>query len=258
MGFETAYKLNKNSLKFMFFVLSICRLFSFWSYRKIRKHNLELSKFKKSKRVVIMGLGPSANDLDFDSIDCDTIVVNRFIRYSLQKGFKRNPTFYCFADDAFYTTEKKFIDESIASFSDTAFLLNGKYIKNVKNYSKRNNVFFGFFQKAFCSPKKALDFCKRIPMNMNVVGFAIELALYLGYEKIEIYGLDFTSALTKKAIHCYSEAHVETSEPFKLTYYYNSIAYEQFDCYKKYSIAHNVKIVNKSKISLVDCFEFED
>lgn len=257
MGFDITYKLNKKMVSFLYFLIALYRLPKYCILRSTRTKNKNLIKYKKTDRVCILGLGPSLNDYDFASSECDTIVVNRFINYDKQNNLNYNPTYYCFADDAFYHKDRNILINSIEHYNETAFIMNGKYIKEVKEYKKIENCFFAFFQEGFCNPKKKIDFSKRVPMNVNVIGLAIAIALFLGYKEIEIYGLDFTSILSKKYQHAYKEKETYTDEPFKLTYYYNSLAYEQFSCYNEYAIKNGVRIVNKSKISLVDCFEFD-
>ena len=257
MGFEVTYKINKKMVSFLYQCISVTRFFSYLKYKKIRRKNKTLFNNKKSDKVVILGLGPSLNDFDFKSKGLDTIVVNRFVFYDKQKKTQLEPNYYCFADNAFYNEDLNVLLESYSYFKNTYFVLNGKYIRNVKNISSSDNVFFGFFQKAFCDPKKKIDFRKRIPMNVNVVGLAIELALYLGYKEIYLYGLDFTSALTKKFQHAYNEEEKIDTAPFRITYYYYSLTYEQFHCYDEYAKLRGIKIINKSKISIVDCFDFD-
>lgn len=244
-------------ISLLYHCVALSRLFDYFKNSSIRKKNKNLFNNKKSNKVCILGLGPSLKDFDRTRTDCDTIAVNRYIFYNEQNQIKLSPNYYCFADDAFYKHEISVLENAINLFPDSYFLLNGKYIKNIKPIVNMDNVFFGFFQKGFCNPRKSINFCRRIPMNVNVVGLAIELALYLGYEEIELYGLDFTNAFTKKLEHAYAEESTIVDTPYRISYYYNSIAFEQFHLYNEYAKLHNIKIVNKSKISLVDCFSFE-
>lgn len=258
MGYDSIYKVNKQIISASFVVLSIVRAFNYLVNRKIRRRNKNMLSKKTSNKVAVIGLGPSVKTLDFDSLDCDTIVVNRFSNFYEQSHFTKQPTFVCFADNVFYDKELPCIEKSISMFEKSSFVLNGKYIKKVKKYANLKNVFFGFFQKAYCNPNKEINFCKRIPANMNSIGLAIEIALFLKYETIEIYGMDFTNLSAKQVTHCYSEAEKQLNPPFKKLYYNYSIAFEQFDCYNQYAKKRNIKIINKSKESLVDTFDFQE
>ena len=255
MFFKKLYNFLWKIIRLSYGLVSITRFFNYIKYSKVRKKNSHLADSKKTNEVAIFCLGPSLKKVDFSSLKCDTIVVNRFIEFDKQNGLDFNPTFYLFEDNAFYFNHFAVLAESVEKYKNTSFVLNGKYIKQCKNINQKN-LFFCFFQKAYAS--KSIDFTKRIPMNMNVAGFAIELALFLKYKKIYLYGVDFNSFSSPKLSHCYNEKNEYKGLLLGDELYYYSLACFQMYKYSEYATKKGVLIINKSSESLLDAFDKTD
>jgi len=251
------FRLNKKIIDLGCDFLSLLRIPQYIRYSKQRANNKNIKLLRKSDRCYICGLGPSLKTVDFNKIKDDTIVVNRFYKFADQNNINLTPTYYCLIDDAFY--KETLIEETRKAFDkypNSAFLLNGKYIKNIKNETNQlSNAFYGFMWNRTLNKKTNIDFSKRIPIANNVVNTAIALAIYAGYKEIFLLGCDFNSFASPKSVHCYDEKDTERqiSLGFEL-FCYSFVAEDHLEL-AAYARRKGIKIYNATPGSLIDAYE---
>lgn len=251
------FKLNKKAIDIGTVLLSIVKIPTYLKFKNIRGKNKVIKTLKNSKRCYICGLGPSLKNVDLTKLDGDIIAVNRFYKFAEENNLDIKPVFYCLLDDMFYKeaaiedTKKAF-----ARFKETNFMLNGKYINDIKPYTKDdNNNFYIFLGGKQISNKTKLDFTKLIPIANNVLNTAILLAIYSGYEEIVLLGADFNSFASSKKNHCYIDEieNRELSLGFEL-YCYSLVAADHA-AIALYAKQQGIKIYNATQDSLIDAYE---
>lgn len=256
--FDLMNSINLNCINFAFLIKSIATFPRYLKYHSVRKKNCQLLNKRKTESVSIFVLGPSLSENDISSCADDSMVVNFYTRFAEQKHLLNfRPSFYLLTDDYFASEEGKFfIEKSKALFPNTSFVLNGNYCKKYgTGFLEDEHTFFVFERKGRLPINKKINLSKSVNMNVNVLGFAIQTALGLGYSTINIYGCDFNSYASSKEVHCYTEEHDSRRISMSFELYMYSIAHHQLEDYSKYARLHDVKIYNHCKSSLIDAFE---
>jgi len=251
------FKFNKKIIDIGSSLLSMKRLPQYFRMKEIRENNINIKTLRNSERCYICGLGPSLRDVDFSTIDGDIIAVNRFYKFVEENDLNIIPTFYCLIDDAFYKEEA--IEDAMKAFKKfkgSSFVLNGKYINNIRPYTKNvKNDFYVFMWGKQVQEETVLDFTKLVPVANNVMNTAILLAMYAGYKEIYLLGADFNSFASPRRNHCYKD-EIESREfslGFEL-FCYSFVAedHRQINLYAK---RNGIKIFNATEESLIDAYE---
>lgn len=213
-----------------------------------------------SKKVYVCALGPSLKQVDLSKIDGDSIVVNRF--FKIGKDFPSFvPTYYVMVDTGFSSYEnKRDFKEALDTYlpQGTIFFLNSLMEDSdiLKGYDLTNIYFVSCFRGSVHADKKySLD--KPLPVFQNVVGAAIFIIMLLGYKDISLLGCDFNSFASRKRIHCYQDKSED--RPFSLSWelFVYSRAAKDHEDIQQYATVNNVKIVNSTKDSLIDAYQYE-
>lgn len=252
------FNINRKIIDIGCWLLSFIRLPQYIASSRIRGANKNIKFTRKSEKCYICGNGPSLKNVDFKRIkDDDIIVVNKFYKFAKEKNIEITPTFYCLIDDAFYRNE--FIEDTKLAFQkypSSAFLLNGKYIENIKQHiSNLKSTFFAFMWKESLNNKTTIDFTKRIPIANNVINTAIALAIYAGYKEIFLIGCDFNSFSAPKSLHCYKEKEKEKEMSLSFELFNYALVAEDHIQLDNYANRNGVKIYNATPGSLIDAYE---
>lgn len=252
--FEMIFRLNSVILNMGGFILSFLRYPRSLYFKKIMKKNKELTIYKKSDRCYICGLGPSLKNVDFDKIDGDSIVVNRFILFDKSLRFK--PTYYALIDEGFLWPENsEILIDSINKYESIPFVLNSKYYKFLnKKFKRINNLYYVCFWKGIFNAKKKIDYEKLMSAMGDVVCFSISLAIYLGYKEIILLGCDFNSFALPKMMHCYEEIDDERQMSLALELLCHSIIANTHLELEKYAKKRGIRIINATPGSLIDAY----
>lgn len=224
--------------------------------KKIIKDNEKLKRIKRNKRCFIIGLGPSLKNIDLMALDGDIIVTNRF--YKVDKAQDVNPLVYVINDSAYFDGDS--VEDFLTAtkkFPDSKFVLNGLYKNKIeKLVSKRDNFYYLLLWKGFFNPEKnEIDLTKLLPMSSNVIGTALYVALYMGYEEIILLGCDFNSFASPKQVHVYEDkesTRLWTMSNELFQYSFAADMHVQLDLYAK---RHNQVILNGTEGSLIDAYE---
>jgi len=152
-----------------------------------------IEKVKKNKKLLILGTGPSLNNINKDIFNhVDTLSVNGYAKLIKDDNWP-SPTYYMIQDLEVSEKVEPYLDSVKSIVISSSYL----YAKN-RNLKKYVNYLFNhyFIDHAFCHDylpytyKKTKNASKYITDGYTVVYSAIELAEYLGYEEVYLLGVD--------------------------------------------------------------------
>jgi hypothetical protein len=274
------YKLKGLSQPSYYFGNSLIRLFlfkavqSFLLFRRRGPSRAVLAPLRASKGTkrgtvaLVLGNGPSLAKLNIADITRskpDIFVVNGF--YATKAAHLLKPTYYCLSDPASFF-DNGGIPQSI---SDTF-----KYVKNAQStllishfyrrvkFPLRNKVIF-FNDREFSSFSRNINPCRPRGYSSQTVMKALAVAVYMGYERIYVLGIDNTECkslfgdadnnLLVRTNSYYADSDLEHSNLKVLTPSGADAAFAQyatwFSDFKKFS---NGCIFNLDSESIVDAF----
>lgn len=195
--------------------LAYIRYFGFISpakafFRKLRvykyRKNPEYDTIKKLKNTklgetcIIIGNGPSVKMSDLDLIQesgMDSFGANRIL--DVLDKTKWRPTYLSIMDQSFITNENvrthtpeeysKRLEECNVKYAFLIYLLKG-----VLNESEKNIYTYVNFAKTYSTDLMPFsdDASVYVSDLGNVISYSIQIAYYLGYRKIYLYGIDGT------------------------------------------------------------------
>jgi hypothetical protein len=171
----------------------------FWYPKADVKKLQELKNKFKGKRCVIIGNGPSLNEIDLHLLkDEYTFGVNSLFLKE-KEGFK--PTFYTVEDSHVMNDNIEEINDFDCQFR----FFPTRYKKYITN--KNNALFFnmneGFYldyspYKEF--PRFSPDASNELFCGQSVTIINLQIAYYLGFTEIYLIGMDFSYLIPKSAI----------------------------------------------------------
>lgn len=217
-------------------------------------YNPEIEKLKNSHKgqaCVIVATGPSLKMEDLNTLAERQIItfgVN-MIGYAYAST-KWRPTYFVGEDRALMESEY-FSKIKPAKESKYAFLADtGKTFweneqpPNILKFHLCDEWAFGRY------PKFSEDFSRKSYVGGTVVYTCIQLAVYMGFQKIYLLGVDFTGAKEhgSKYSHFYAEKEL-TSVSYTDQV---SLAYEKA---KKYADEHGINIYNATRGGKLEAFE---
>lgn len=219
----------------------------------------KLLKNKHSNKCYICALGPSLKDVDFEAINGDTIVVNRFYKHGeTLPGFV--PNYYLMIDAAFGSQKNKedFFDAlKCYEGKNTLFLLNSKLSAFNELKKLNNNISYVSCCKGLFNSNKSFELGQVMPAFGNVACTAIAFAIALGYEEIYLLGCDFNSFASRKAVHCYAEKDEKRQISLSYELYCYSLVAEMHEQLNNYATKKGVRIINTTKGSLIDAYTYQ-
>lgn len=242
-------------------------LFLFYSlpdYMRVRK-NINRNVFFKNKETgkkcyILLG-GLSVKTVDLKVLENeDVITVNHFFR--TKENALVRPKYHIITDSNFYKTPSNLDDLIRLGLQNTTFFLNGRYFKNNQNI-KNIKLIYPLYRVAGNNIECRVD---KITSNFSTVTLnAIQIAIYLGYQEVNLVGFDLPPGHMP---HFYKESKVEikgiTTQKEKVSEYdYCSLFWQYTNCQheayklKKVSDVNNVKIYNMSATSFVRAFPYK-
>jgi GT2 family glycosyltransferase len=155
----------------------------------------QLASFKdrhRGERVVIIGNGPSLNDLDLTRLKTEhTIAVNGIFYAAEQMGF--DPTYYLVEDTAVMRDN---LDEIIAYEAGHKFFpsIYRRMVGERQNvsYFMMNRGFYEATSPDFCVPRFSVDPGHHLFSGQSVTMINLQLAYHLGFEEVILIGMDFS------------------------------------------------------------------
>lgn len=226
------------------------------------KYGRELAKLRgihQGKRCFVIGNGPSLTANDLECLKNEyTFAFNRI--YYIFDQTEWRPTFYCTQDDKIVRNSIQEIKNKI----ETPFIFAPINLKWY--YGLELNTEYYFCQRQAVSETEYPKFCEDIPHEIgvgNTVAYtAMQLAVYMGFKKIYLLGVDHSFHVsqdkcgniivdpTAKDYFC-SEYNKDKDELFIPKLDISTLSYMAA---QKYAETHDVKIYNVTRGGKLEVF----
>lgn len=179
----------------------------YYSFKKDLKENKKFKNIYKGEKCFIIGNGPSINKQDLNKIKGENIfVVNSFPYTDLYDSL--NPKFFVIWDDVNFEWENgdfgkhrfNLFTKVESSNPDTKCIFPVKFKRKIseKSLFSADNILYAYFGSEWSKYKKNnFNFEKQIPYINNVIDLAIMSAMYMGFSKIYLLGVDMNDFLAK-------------------------------------------------------------
>ena len=161
---------------------------------------LQFKNKHEGERCIIVGNGPSLNEMDLSLIkDEYTFAVNGIFYKSNETGFM--PTYYVVEDSSVMRENQAQIREYPApnKFFPTLYKSMHPEADNVAFFRMNR----GFYEKSgpnFCVPRFSTDFAQRAYCGQSVTFINLQLAYYMGFSEVYLIGMDFSYVIPESAI----------------------------------------------------------
>ncbi len=154
----------------------------------------------RGERVVIIGNGPSLNQLDLSLLaEIPTIAVNAIFLASDRMGF--DPTYYVVEDTAVLRDKLDQIREYKAGHRFFPSIYRDQIGKTPNtSYFRMNTGFYEGRSPAFCVPRFSTDASQRLYSGQSVTIINLQLAYYMGFSEVILIGMDFSYTVPDSAI----------------------------------------------------------
>lgn len=225
-------------------------------WKKVKK-NKAFYGIHAGQRCFIAATGPSFGNLSkaqLEALQCEVVFgVNSFYKAPLAEGIV--PSYYVLMDnnywglssDTYKQVFKKYIGDPpvfVTDYRALRFLPEGA--KAIPLYAKNYPV---------RRMRDRLD--RNASITMNVVGFAILTAIYMGFKEIYLLGSDYNLFCQQKGNHCYDDRDEFSQAPkYSLAFYLKDyhLATKFHYLLAKLAKEKNIRIVNLSEGSLLDAY----
>jgi glycosyltransferase involved in cell wall biosynthesis len=154
----------------------------------------------RGERVVIIGNGPSLNQLDLSLLaDIPTIAVNAIFLAADRMGF--DPSYYVVEDTAVLRDNL----EQIKGYKAGHRFFPSIYRDQIgqtpnTSYFRMNTGFYEGRSPAFCVPRFSTDASQRLYSGQSVTIINLQLAYYMGFSEVILIGMDFSYTVPDSAI----------------------------------------------------------
>lgn len=235
------------------FLLRIQSVFDF-NMKKILSNNKTMRTLKRNDACYIIGNGPSLKNVDLHLLKgMDTFTANFFYKHQKDDFVSR---YHIILDNRYYETEegKRYIEEIYQKYPDLIFIL--KYSFHSSKEWDLNRTFFVSQRQFQIGNKISIDFTKNVSACVDVVEQSIKLAMYMGYKKIYLVGMDFSDYTSLKALHYYQDKLEEGWRDINMGQYTRlvSMAYSHLYALNKFALKNGIEIINLTEGSLIDAF----
>lgn len=221
-------------------------------YRNIIKRNGELKDKFKGETCFILGNGPSIKNLDISKLNGKhTFAVNGFYESPLYEQLK--PEVYCVYDKFEFAKRKDHLQNMVdKNERDTIFLFNRRAIGQIRN---DRNCYYVYSNILPTAHNNSYDLTKNANTFINVLGFCVMCAIYMGFRRIVLLGNDFSRFTSRKQHHFYDvDKQIDRKESMFQELQGNAIAINQHELLYQYCKAHGIEIVNATQESLMDVY----
>lgn len=223
----------------------------------------EMSKIKeledtcKGQRCYVLGNGPSLKKVDFSLLaDKNVIAVNMLYKYP--QYWDIYPIFHCALDPAFYSAPYLTgLEDLLCKRPNIKLLVSTNAPERLRKKSNCYTVGFGYLPSNIAHP---FNLAKPSAAFVNVISFAIELAIYLGFSEVVLLGCDFSQFTVRRECHVYdkdSESSERNAAVWQdlLGHY---IALMQHESLQTYAKKKGCSVVNASEGSFLETYPLVD
>lgn len=221
------------------------------------KINEKYRNVHKGDRCFIVATGPSINKLNpkiVNMLESEIIFgVNSLYKSNVCKNIL--PKYYTLMDNLYW-------DKSSFTFSDICSKYENSpptFITDVRasNFIPKDINHILLYAKNYPVEKIKYDISKNISITMNVVGYSIVSAMFMGFERIYLLGCDYSLFCSPINNHCYDDREeMDKSDIRNLSFY---LKYYHLTTEFHYLIARTAKnngicIENLTDGSLLDAY----
>jgi len=219
-------------------------------------------RFKDKNKAVIVGNGPSINDIDWDSLDASSTVFlgcNRLSNFFIENNVTWRPDIYtCFTSSSLKDKEWRdsidrcLMDENIVSFVFKKYRSFSKlsnfhndvfFCENVKEHYRHGPVSRGFMNE---HPSK------NIIKSFSATVVLFQICNFLNVEEIAVIGQD--GYIFERGMNHFSDSYKNEPTNFQAT---NERILKVHRELRRHFLSKSVKIYNCSKKSVLkDVHEF--
>ena len=229
--------------------------------KKLIKNNKKYKDAYEGKRCFIVLNGPSINSHDLKSLGDEMVFAsNYFYRSSLCKLVK--PNFYCWLDSNIFVDDgyREIFDEINALCPNAQLFINSRGYKKNCDIKNANYTFNRHFPNCY---SLKVNISRRVSNFATVALYCMAIAIYMGFKKIYVLGLDFEPGAFKhftnlgEGTEC--DDPTKKSDKYDVCGNYWSYAKSHFEFYKMNEIAkkHGASIINLNSNSCVRAFSFQ-
>ncbi len=242
------------------------------------KRNKNLENIHKGERCFIIGNGPSLKHYDLQKLNSEIVfTVNFMMRSEFFEALK--PNYHVLADPNIFKLDSKNEDDlkKVHLFEkakdinpDIKFFIPYKWQSFAQLFNDLD--FYYFYNNQIFTPriKHSYVLHRNTPIFQNVIIYAINIALYMGFEKIYLLGVDMTGFLeffeynkvNNQWGHIYniSEDEVNKHKKHRIKNKYDNEFYlkaygktfEHFKLIRNIASDKNVKLINASGYGALD------
>ena len=221
-------------------------------YKKIIKRNQDLKDKCKGETCYILGNGPSIKNLDISLLKGKhTFAVNGFYESPLYDQLR--PEIYC-VYDKFEFAKRRDSLQKMVDMNDRGmlFLFNRRAIGKIQN---DKNCYYVYSNILPTNHNNCYDLTKDANTFINVLGFCVMCAIYMGFNRIVLLGNDFSRFTSRNQHHFYDvDKHIERKESMFQELQGNAIAINQHELLYRYCKERGIEIVNATQNSLMDVY----
>lgn len=230
--------------------------------RKYKKYLKSIKNIHEGERCFIIGNGPSLKASDLDKIANDVSFASNRI-YKIFPETKWRPTYYGIIDNAMFESEDE-IKNVTALKCEKKFFIDKGYYLSKKIPGDKCYMHAIFTKKLFKNPKFSHDLPKRIYSFSTVTYSLIQLAVYMGFKKIYLLGMDNSYAreidkngnlVINKGVKSYFGVQPECESKNLGWPGENDIV---FSYVENYSRQKDFRVFNATRGGKLECFERVD
>jgi len=245
----------------VFNVLSDAVFFLKCGTRAKVRHNKAYSGIHEGQRCFIVATGPSLGKLPKDYLDMlrGEVVfgVNSYYKAPVVDGIV--PTYYLLMDNNYWGVSSKTFQEVFEKYYDQPPV----FITDVRayNFVPEGAKAIPLYAKNYPVLKMHDRLDGNLSIAMNVVGFAILSAIYMGFKEIYLLGSDYNLFCYREENHCYDDKEEFSTLPtYNLAFYlkYYHLTTEFHYLLAKLARQKGRRVVNLSVGSLLDAYPVED
>lgn len=227
------------------------------SIKRDLKNNARYYDLHKGERCFILGTGPSLNHLTPEQ----TALLENEITFGVNSLYKARvadnitPKYYALMDNIYWGRSSYTFAEVSNRYRDNAPVFITDIRAKEFTFDKTRSIFL--YAKNYPTKEVRYDLTRNISITMNVVGFSILAAMYMGFKEIYLLGCDYNSFCSRVSSHCYDDkSEYEKSGVNNLSFYlkYYHLTTEFHYLIAKTARKNGINIINLTDGSLLDAY----
>lgn len=216
-------------------------------------YNPQIEVFKNmhiGKRCFIVATGPSIRMEDLETLQANNEIC--ISMNSIWRAFDKvnwRPRYYVAEDFRVYKEYGDVIEDLEAEYLFLSDTDKNYWVEPHERNKLKFHLVCEYSEKE--EPKFTEHFEQKSYSGSTVTYSCIQLAVYMGFREIYLYGVDFThgkDAVDKKYHHFYNEVEMKSVG-------YNKRVFLAYESAKKYADNHGIKIYNTTKGGNLEVFE---